>query len=316
MGKKTTSAKAGKKSQPAIKSGASKVKPLKRQKKIEKEAVTPQTVIPGSFRLAAISFGIIKHNWKPLGGIVLVYSLLNLLLSNTLNSLQAAISEIRFNFGEGSADNAPLSNAVNSFSSLVSGNSYSGSAMQSILIIVVSLSIIWALRQVLADKAVSVKESYYQAMTPFIPFVLVVLVILIQLLPLTLGTFALGIILTSVFAGDALVTILFSILFVLLAAWSLYLLCSSLMALYIVTLPNMQPRQSLRAAKNLVRLRRWQLMRRIVFLPLFILVAMGVAVIPLIMLYPSLAVAAFYALGALAILFGHTYLYSLYRSLL
>lgn len=316
MSKRKISKKAGGKSQPAVKSKASKSKPLKPPKALKNEPAAPQAIIPGSFRLTAASFSIIRRRWKVLGGIVAVYVLLNLLLAGGLSSLQAAVSDIRFNVDNGAKDTGAFSNALNSFTSLISGSSYSGSAMQSILMIILSLSIIWALRQLLADKSVSVKQSYYQSMTPFIPFVLIVLIILVQLLPLTVGTAALGIVLTSVFTSDAVVTVLFSMLFVLLAAWSLYMLCASLMALYVVTLPNMQPRQSLRAAKNLVRSRRWQIMRRIVFLPLFVLTILAGIVIPLILLYPSVAVLAFYALGALAILFIHTYLYSLYRSLL
>ncbi|HSX17795.1 MAG TPA: hypothetical protein VLE51_00340, partial [Candidatus Saccharimonadales bacterium] len=73
---------------------------------------------------------------------------------------------------------------------------------------------------------------------------------------------------------------------------------------------------ALRSAKNLVKFRRWQLMRRIVFLPIFILVVMAALVVPLILFVSFLVAPVFYILSMLAILFIHTYLYSLYRSLL
>jgi hypothetical protein len=153
-------------------------------------------------------------------------------------------------------------------------------------------------------------------MGPLIPFLLVVFVIILQLLPITLGTAALGVVLTSVFSSQAAVTIIFSLFFVLLAGWSAYMLSSSVFALYIVSLPHMQPRQALRSAKSLVRFRRWQLMRKVLFLPLLILAIMAILIIPLILSATFLVVPVFYVLSGLSILFIHTYLYSLYRSML
>lgn len=303
-------AKAGKSKQPG-----KKVASKTRQRRAAKKDAHQPVKIPGSFRLTGHVFGVFRDNWKTLGGIMLVYLLINALFAGGISNFASALTSLKDNIGtDGSG---AISGAFNGFASLLGGNdSPSGSAIQTILIIVQSLVIIWALRHLLAGKPVGVKQAYYNSMTPFIPFVLIMLVILLQLLPLTIGTAILGIVLSSVFNSDALVTLIFSVVFVAFAALSFYMLCSSVLALYIVTLPNMYPRQALRSAKSLVKFRRWQLMRRLVYLPLFIMVAIAAIVLPLVLLQPVLAVVAFYILATLSILFIHTYLYSLYRSLI
>jgi hypothetical protein len=85
---------------------------------------------------------------------------------------------------------------------------------------------------------------------------------------------------------------------------------------YIVTLPDMQPRLALRSAKDLVRFRRWPVIRKVMFLPIFIVAVMGVIIVPLILFAQAIVPAVFYLLSMLAILFAHAYLYSLYRELL
>jgi hypothetical protein len=188
--------------------------------------------------------------------------------------------------------------------------------MPSVLLVLESLVIIWALRQLLAGQKISVKQAYYHSMAPLVPFLLVILMIIIQLLPLTLGSALLALILSSTVTDSGLLTFIFVIIFIPLAAWTLYMVSASIFGLYIVTLPDMQPRQALRSAKNLVRFRRWVLLRRLLFLPVFILLVLGVISVPLILLMPFLVVPAFFILLMATILFAHTYLYSLYRGLI
>jgi hypothetical protein len=101
-----------------------------------------------------------------------------------------------------------------------------------------------------------------------------------------------------------------------LAAWSIYMVSASVFALYIVTLPDMTPRPALRAARDLVRFRRWTVIRRVFFLPLFLLLLLGVIIIPLILYAQAIVPIVFFMLSMLSILFIHTYLYTLYRELL
>jgi hypothetical protein len=273
----------------------------------------------GSFKLTWQVVNTMRQYWKPLGSIVLVYLILNIVFASGLSGLSTSVENIKNNL-HNNGSNSQFINAIGGFGSLIgtagASGSQSGSVLQSILIVLESLVIIWALRHLLAGQIIGVKEAYYRSMYPLVPFLLVIFVIIVQLLPITLGTAALGVVLTSVFNSDASVTVIFSILFAGLAAWSVYMLSSSVFALYIVTLPDMQPRQALRSAKNLVQFRRWTIMRKLVFLPVFIVLVMAAIIVPLILLATIVVTPVFYLLSMLAILFVHTYLYSLYRNLL
>ncbi|HEY5549770.1 MAG TPA: hypothetical protein VIK37_01000 [Candidatus Saccharimonadales bacterium] len=286
------------------------------KKTVAKKAARKRTKLPSSFRLTWQVLGIIRNYWKPLGGIVLVYLVLNIIFASGISGLGSSVTEIKANLENGDR----FWNALGGFGSLVGSGGASGSQtasiLQSILVILESLVIIWALRQLLAGNKIKVKQAYYLSMAPLIPFLIVVAVIFIQLLPLTFGAPVIGTILTAIFNSGALLTSLFIIFFSALAAWSFYMISSSIFALYIVTLPDMQPRQALRSAKNLVKYRRWALMRKVAFLPIFILVVMAAVVVPLILFVSFLVAPVFYILSMLVILFIHSYLYSLYRSML
>jgi hypothetical protein len=94
------------------------------------------------------------------------------------------------------------------------------------------------------------------------------------------------------------------------------MICASVFAAYIVTLPDMMPRQALRSARDLVRYRRLLVIRRLLFMPVFIFLVLGIVMTPLILWLSFIVPAVFLCLTALAVLFAHTYLYSLYRGLL
>ncbi|MGA3150362.1 MAG: hypothetical protein ABSD10_01935 [Candidatus Saccharimonadales bacterium] len=308
--------KKGAKGQPkkAVAANAGRVRKLtkKQQKAKAKKQAQNQTPIPGSFHLTKQVFSVFRKFWKPLGGILLVYLILNIIFTTGfISDLNSTASTLK--------DTHHLSSAFSGFGSLLGSGTtgtQSSSAAQSLLLVLESLVIIWALRQLLAGEHIRVKQAYYRAMAPLVPFLLVIVVIILQLLPITLGATVLALVLSTAITSSSFLTVIFSTLFALLAAWSFYMLCSSIFALYIVTLPDMQPRQALRSAKELVHFRRLQIMRRLLFLPICILVIMAVIIIPLILLVPVLVVVAFFALAMLAILFAHTYLYSLYRGLI
>jgi len=104
--------------------------------------------------------------------------------------------------------------------------------------------------------------------------------------------------------------------FFMLALLSLYMLSSSLFALYIVTLPDMTPMKALRSARELVRNRRWIVLRKIIFLPLALLVLGGLVVIPVILIWAPAAQWIFFIGTMVALAITHSYMYSLYRELL
>ena len=286
----------------------------KAQKRVQAKKTASKVAVPTSFSILGQVFRLFQKHWRILGGIMLVYLVLNIVFASGLSTVINNFSTVKDNL----AGSRTFSDALDGFGSLLGGSaggSESASVIQSVLVVLASLVIIWALRQLLAGKKFSVKEAYYGSMFPLIPFLLVILVIIIQLLPITLGAGLVALI-VSALSSSGLATFIMVLLFLPLFAWSIYMLSSSIFALYIVTLPDMQPRQALRSAKKLVSFRRLKIIWRLLFLPVFTLVVMVVVMLPLILYIQVLVVPVFYLLSILAFLFAHTYLYTLYRGLL
>jgi hypothetical protein len=94
------------------------------------------------------------------------------------------------------------------------------------------------------------------------------------------------------------------------------MITSSLFALYIVTLPNMQPMKALRTARQLVRHRRMLVMRKLLFLPFIMLIISAVVTVPVILYATPIAEWLFFALTMIALAVFHSYIYVLYRELI
>lgn len=254
------------------------------------------------------------------GGIIVVYGLLNLLLvqgiagTSNISSLKDSLDQIfTGNF-------AQLSSAFGVFSVMLSsaGNSSSptAGAYQFFLALIFSLALIWALRQVLAGQKIRIRDAYYRGMYPLIPFVLVLLIMGLQLIPMIIGSTLYNLVITQGIAVFAVEKLIWALLYALLALLSLYMLSSSVFALYIVTLPDMTPVKALRSARELVRNRRWTVVRKIVCLPIILLVAAGLVMVPIIIWLTPLAKWTFFILTMSVLLGVHAYIYTLYRELL
>ena len=191
-----------------------------------------------------------------------------------------------------------------------------GNTYQTLLVVLMSLVTIWSLRQVLAGKKIKAKEAFYKGVYPLIPFILVLLVLGLQLLPLVIGTWLYSTVIGSGIAVNGFEKLGWTLLFILLALWSLYMLCSSIFGLYIVALPDMTPLKALRSAKQLVKKRRLIVLRKILFLPLAIIIVGAIIMIPLIILVAPVADWLLFVLSLMVLVFAHTYMYSLYRELL
>lgn len=187
---------------------------------------------------------------------------------------------------------------------------------QTVLYLLVSLAVIYVLRKNYAGEPVKIREAFYRSTSPLVPFLLVLFVVGLQLLPFAIGGWIFGTVTSAGLVAHGVELLGWGLLFFLLAILSLYMLTSSLFALYIVTLPDMFPLQALRSARELVRFRRWTVLRKILFLPLALLLIGLVLLLPVVMFL--LPVAEFMVLlyGLFALIFAHAYMYSLYRALL
>lgn len=307
-------------------SAEAKARRLKQPKyksfRMSKRIKVPKTPLKGAFRLFASSIRILMNNWRLFGGIVLVYLILTIVLvkgfgvGSNIGELKSTVLELF----EGNW--AQLAAGLTLFSVLI-GNANTvasdvAGAYQSMLIIITSLVFIWALRQTLATKPVKVtiRDAFYKGPYPVVPFILVLAVIGLQFIPMLLASFLYA----TVFGGGLAVTAiekgLWIVLFGLLTLLTLYMVTSSIFALYIVTLPDIKPMQALRSARELVLHRRWLIMRKVVFLPIALLVLTAVLIVPIIIVSPAVSEWMFFVLSMTTLAIFHSYMYQLYRELL
>ena len=273
-------------------------------------------VLPSAWNITKKSLTLLWQHKQLFIGITIVYGLLTLLLvglaSNTdINNLKAQINQ---------SFNGRLGSSLAVFVSLLgsSGNSSntSAGAYQFFLGLLASLAIIWALRQVISGVSIRIRDTYYRGIYPLVPFVLVLLVVGLQLLPLLIGAAIYTQVMSNGIAVMLVEKLVWATVFGLFTLLSLYLVSSSIFALYIVTLPDMTPIKALRSAHELVKGRHWLLIPKILFLPLVMVVLSAILLLPFILWLTVLAQSIFFALSMLSLVVMHSYLYTLYRELI
>lgn len=288
--------------------------------RLSKRIRHPAAPVKGSFRLLG---GSLRHLWRHKGlfaGLSIIYLIANLLLVREFN-LNHGVVELRAGLeGVFQGAYAPMLLGLTLFGALVEAGatppSPAGGAYHSVLLVVFSLAVIWALRQTFAGRQVSLRDVLYKSMHPFIPYLLVMVVIALQLVPALIGATLYGIVEANDLAVNFAEQAVWILLFGLLALLSLYMITSSAIALYVVALPDMTPLRALRSARELVRFRRWQVMRKMLFAPLALLVLAAVVMLPFLLWLTPAADYVFFAISPLGLVVFHAYMYSLYRELL
>jgi hypothetical protein len=283
-----------------------KIKPVRRK-------VSP------AYKLFWRALKLLGTHWKLFGGILLIYFILTVILvggaANTGKLLDAK-SNLHAVFGDSFHG---LSTGVGLFGYLLIHNEATGQAgnvYQTVLLLIFSLVFIWTLRQVYAKPIPRIRDTFYNGIAPLAQFVLVLVVMALQLVPAAMATifytqfFAQGI------AANIIEQILAGIIIFMLLFWTVYMLTSSVFALYLVTLPGMTPVKALRSAAELVRFRRGKILLKVIFLPITLLIILGLITIPLA-LYATIASSiVLFVLSIIVVAVVHSYMYGLYRELL
>jgi hypothetical protein len=311
--------KTGKPAPAKVAAGSRRVKPGKYQFKLKKQVKYPQR-LPSVWSITKTAALIFWRHRILLSGIIAIYGLLNLVLvqglaGNTdVGSLKNNLNQV-FTGHLGS-----LASSLSVFAVLIgsagNGSSQTAGIYQFFLAVIGSMAVIWAIRQLLAGSRLRIRDAYYRGMYPLIPFILVLIVIGLQLLPLLIGSTLYSLVVGTGIAASGIEKAFWLLLFVVLTLWSLYMISASLFALYIVTLPDMTPLKALRSAKELVGLRRWTVLRKLLFLPVLLLVVAAIVMVPIIILLTPLAQWVFFVLTMFALLAVHLYCYTLYREML
>lgn len=327
--KKAPKKKSTNKTQPKTKSASSLKaaadgrtrKLTRRSEKKQAKVAIRQASLPSAWSLLKSSIKHLYTHKRLFIGILLVYGLLNLLFARGISGsfqLSSLNKQLTDSFG---SDISGLSKGTALFGLLLgtgaSTSSEAGSIYQTIFIVLTSLALIWALRNTYSEKKkIRVKEAYYKSTQPLVPFILVGLLIAVQLIPLLVTASLYSTVQSGGLAASGPEQVLWAVVLMIGAATSLFFTCSSLMALYIVTLPGTHPRVALKAARKLVRLRRIIIIRKILFLPAALLFFMALVLIPLIIILAPAAEVLFLVSTILLLGVFHSYYYSLYRSLL
>ena len=154
-------------------------------------------------------------------------------------------------------------------------------------------------------------------MTQLIPFVIILFIFALQTLPMYIGIFFYDIAINNNLAATQIEQYIQYAVLALLAIPTLYWASSTLMSMYIVTLPGATPVQSLRASADLVNGRRFMIIRRIAMLFL----VLAAIVVGMIIWFNDNGFEKAAEVGPvifyiMTIPITNIYLYKLYRSLL
>lgn len=231
-------------------------------------------------------------------------------------------------------DEAPNLGFFNRYSTLFSNAITSGSSttdagqqvLAGLLFLYGWLTLIWLLRRIVGgdgDK-LQLRDGLYSGGSSVLATFVILIVILVQLLPFALVLLAYA----SVTAVGWINT---GIQIENMAAWcalavaavmTLYWICSSFIALVVVTLPGMYPFRAIRAAGDLVIGRRLKLVLRIIFMILPIILMWLIILVPAILVdswlkltwQPLVPIVVLF-LTTLTMIWSAAYIYLLYRKM-
>jgi hypothetical protein len=275
--------------------------------------------LPSAWRLSAQAAQLIARRPLLFVGIAAVYAALTLILVRGFGA-GVDVNGLKAELDLGSSGLAQLLTGVSVLTAMFTSSGTSAGdtsgAYQLVLGLIISLATIWAARQTLAGQKVGLRDVFYKGIYPLVPFVLVLLVVIVQTLPLLIGVWLYATVTTNGIIASTAEQVIWAVVCLVLVAISLYMLCSSLLALIIVTLPDMRPLQALRSARQLVRYRRGQVFRKLLYLPFALLVLTAIIMVPSILFAAGFAVWLFFVWTTLLLLIINIYVYTLYKALL
>lgn len=188
------------------------------------------------------------------------------------------------------------------------------------------LTMVWLLRAIMRGDGSKIKlrDGIYSAGAPALSTLLVLLIIGLQLLPLAIVLIAY----TSVTAagwintGVAIENMAALAALVLAGLLTLYWICSSIIALVIVTLPGTYPFVAIRAAGDLIVGRRLRLVYRLIYMVIPVILGWLVILMPAILIdswlkltWQPLVPLVVFILGILTTVWCASYVYLLYRKI-
>lgn len=247
--------------------------------------------LPGYWSFTGSVRAMLWRHKRLFGGLMLVYFLMALAIGgfgqqdayrNLSDSLAQAGGELfEGNWGQIGQAGILLTTAVTT--GLTPNVTQAQSVLGGLVVFFTWLATVWALRNVMANRPVRVREAIYSSGAPVVSTVVVAFILTLQLLPLAIATLIYNAaIYSELISGGVEAMLLWAVLF-LLGVLSLYWITSTVIALVVVTLPGMYPFQAIRTAGDLVIGRRLRILFRLLWVAVLTIISWLIIVIPIIL---------------------------------
>ncbi len=289
--------------------------------------------LPGYWSFTGRVQSMLWRNKQLFGGLMLVYFLVALAVGGfgqqtAYSSLSETLSQTGgevFSGNWGQVGQASLLLVT----SLTTGLTPNVTAAQSVLggltVFFTWLATVWALRNVMANRQVGVRDAVYSSGAPVLPTVIVAFALVVQLLPIAIAVLIYNAAIFSGYISGGVEGMLVWLVLVLLGVLSLYWIVSTVVAMIVVTLPGMYPFQAIRTAGDLVVGRRLRILLRFIWASLLVTIAWIVLIIPIILgdswikkIWPAIewlpvVPTAILLMSSITVVWVATYVYMLYR---
>lgn len=289
--------------------------------------------LPGYWSFTNQVRAMLWRNKKLFGGLMLTYFLIALAIGGfgqqeTYKNLSDTLSQTGGELFQGNAGQVGQAGIL-LFTSVASGLTPNVTEAQSVLgtlvVFFTWLATVWALRNVMADRHVKVREAIYSSGSPVLPTVAVGFITVVQLLPLAIAVLIYNAAIYSELVSGGVQEMVLWLALMLLAVLSLYWITSTIIALVVVTLPGMYPFQAIRTAGDLVIGRRLRILLRLLWLAIITIITWAILVIPIILLdswvkkawpviewVPAIPVIILF-MSSVSVVWMAAYIYMLYR---
>jgi hypothetical protein len=296
-----------------------KLKKKYRSFRLQKRIKPEPGVIPSSGELFKQTFTFMWRWRTVLLAMMFIHAVIYFVLvqgpvpENGIETIRESVETI---LGQGA--NSTLKGNLTTLGAVLSTTENNGqnSILASVILILLSLVYIWGIRQLSSNKKIAARDAYYQGSTTLLPTLLVLCVISLQLLPFAIASFIYSVAKSGQIFVSGAEDLSFFLVTFLVGILSFYWITSSIIALYIVTLPGMYPMRALKAAKKLVQFRRLAVFRRILALPVVLGILYFTSLLLIIRFMPNQTYLALAIFQIILLPFIHVYLYKLYRALI
>lgn len=186
-----------------------------------------------------------------------------------------------------------------------------------ILFVIMTLSLIWLVRQLEAKKKVTIRQSFYEGMYPLFSVLVSMLRIIVQLIPFALGAYLYSVAKRENVITNNLEEVIFASIWVGSGLLSGYWVSKSILAMYASTLPDVLYVSVARdeVNKQIISV-RFEVLRRFLVLPIVIVLGLFAASFLSGRLNSFWEELLLDALLVGSFIFAHIYSYKLYRSVL